>query len=244
MNKSLSPAAFLPFNHPFITTKKTFSNWRVLVKRESPLKASSFDENFTSSRMKMLICSSKRTAARTTLRASSLLHQKSPSHRIADSSIPQSSIHARPSKGPDSSPLFQAANFFGGWMLPDAIPIVPFAKTANQAGEEQKDIVRFIHPELWKHTKYGNGICFPGVTGNMPQDNLASIGKKPRASKPKTRNGCITCKWVPQWNHSLNVVKSSNTGIRIRRVKCDKGEPSCSRCVRNTTSTDGDRPGS
>jgi len=33
-------------------------------------------------------------------------------------------------------------------MLPDAIPIVPFAKTANQAGEEQKDIVRFIHPEL------------------------------------------------------------------------------------------------
>ncbi|KAH0443131.1 hypothetical protein CcaCcLH18_01244 [Colletotrichum camelliae] len=43
--------------------------------------------------------------------------------------------------------------------------------------------------------------------------------KKKRASKPKVRSGCITCK--------------------IRRVKCDEGKPTCTRCARADIKCDG-----
>ncbi|KAK2728926.1 hypothetical protein CKAH01_10622 [Colletotrichum kahawae] len=43
--------------------------------------------------------------------------------------------------------------------------------------------------------------------------------KKKRASKPKVRSGCITCK--------------------IRRVKCDEGKPTCTRCAKADIKCDG-----
>ncbi|KAI8215638.1 hypothetical protein K4K52_003637 [Colletotrichum sp. SAR 10_76] len=43
--------------------------------------------------------------------------------------------------------------------------------------------------------------------------------KKKRASKPKVRSGCITCK--------------------IRRVKCDEGKPTCNRCAKADIKCDG-----
>ncbi|KAG4420541.1 hypothetical protein IFR04_006361 [Cadophora malorum] len=46
-----------------------------------------------------------------------------------------------------------------------------------------------------------------------------SSKKVARASKPKTRNGCKTCK--------------------IRRVKCDEGKPECSRCLKFGVKCDG-----
>ncbi|KAN0098179.1 hypothetical protein V8E51_013842 [Hyaloscypha variabilis] len=42
---------------------------------------------------------------------------------------------------------------------------------------------------------------------------------KPRASKPKTRTGCVTCK--------------------IRRVKCDEAKPYCNRCIKACVKCDG-----
>ncbi|KAL2807765.1 hypothetical protein BJX63DRAFT_60948 [Aspergillus granulosus] len=43
--------------------------------------------------------------------------------------------------------------------------------------------------------------------------------RRSRATKLKVRTGCITCK--------------------IRRVKCDEGKPSCSRCVSTGRKCDG-----
>ncbi|KAL3482765.1 hypothetical protein BJX62DRAFT_100761 [Aspergillus germanicus] len=51
---------------------------------------------------------------------------------------------------------------------------------------------------------------------------MQSTARRPRASKPKVRTGCITCK--------------------IRRVKCDEGKPSCSRCLSTGRKCDGYAP--
>ncbi|KAJ0416331.1 hypothetical protein BJY00DRAFT_291773 [Aspergillus carlsbadensis] len=50
----------------------------------------------------------------------------------------------------------------------------------------------------------------------------ALTARRSRASKPKVRTGCITCK--------------------IRRVKCDEGKPSCSRCLTTGRKCDGYAP--
>ncbi|KAH8893618.1 hypothetical protein GQ53DRAFT_717175 [Thozetella sp. PMI_491] len=47
----------------------------------------------------------------------------------------------------------------------------------------------------------------PGITALPPR---ATQPKKTRASRPKVRSGCISCK--------------------IRRIKCDEGKPTCQRC--------------
>ncbi|KAF7589562.1 hypothetical protein BBP40_004141 [Aspergillus hancockii] len=46
---------------------------------------------------------------------------------------------------------------------------------------------------------------------------MSTAVKRKRASKPKVRTGCFTCKSVPA------------IGIQIRKVKCDEGKPECSR---------------
>ncbi|KAL2786953.1 hypothetical protein BJX66DRAFT_19476 [Aspergillus keveii] len=48
---------------------------------------------------------------------------------------------------------------------------------------------------------------------------MESTARRSRASKPKVRTGCITCK--------------------MRRVKCDEGKPSCSRCLSTGRKCDG-----
>ncbi|KAL3451530.1 hypothetical protein BJX65DRAFT_220400 [Aspergillus insuetus] len=48
---------------------------------------------------------------------------------------------------------------------------------------------------------------------------MESTPRRSRASKPKVRTGCTTCK--------------------IRRVKCDEGKPSCSRCLTTGRKCDG-----
>lgn len=60
--------------------------------------------------------------------------------------------------------------------------------------------------------------------------------KTSREGKPKTRTGCITCKYVlliPVSLHQLNILS------RIRRVKCDEGRPFCNRCIKFGTICDG-----
>ncbi|KAK1854601.1 hypothetical protein CCHR01_02765 [Colletotrichum chrysophilum] len=54
------------------------------------------------------------------------------------------------------------------------------------------------------------------IAVHVPQPPPA---KKKRASKPKVRSGCITCK--------------------IRRVKCDEGKPTCTRCAKADIKCDG-----
>ncbi|KAI1073760.1 hypothetical protein F5B20DRAFT_565982 [Whalleya microplaca] len=49
--------------------------------------------------------------------------------------------------------------------------------------------------------------------------STATPTKRKRASKPKARTGCLTC--------------------RIRRVKCDESKPSCTRCVSTGRTCDG-----
>ncbi|KAE9373944.1 hypothetical protein N431DRAFT_374634 [Stipitochalara longipes BDJ] len=52
---------------------------------------------------------------------------------------------------------------------------------------------------------------------NMPE--ISGRKTKPRASKPKTKTGCVTCK--------------------IRRVKCDEAKPTCNRCIKACIPCDG-----
>ncbi|KAI0008827.1 hypothetical protein F4779DRAFT_417657 [Xylariaceae sp. FL0662B] len=57
----------------------------------------------------------------------------------------------------------------------------------------------------------------PMEPGKEPQS--APPAKRKRASKPKVRTGCLTCK--------------------IRRVKCDEAKPSCTRCTSTGRTCDG-----
>lgn len=76
----------------------------------------------------------------------------------------------------------------------------------------------------------------------MPQ-NLAN---RRRASRPKTRTGCITCKYASSGAVTRYLAARGRKGarqtvffglvadrtiIRKRRVKCDESKPCCKRCV-------------
>ena len=50
-------------------------------------------------------------------------------------------------------------------------------------------------------------------------DDMPPATKRSRASKPKVRTGCLTCK--------------------IRRVKCDEGKPACQKCTSTGRKCDG-----
>jgi hypothetical protein len=61
----------------------------------------------------------------------------------------------------------------------------------------------------------------------------------------RCRSGCITCRYVilatyclslSQWMNTQTNLKSS---IRIRRIKCDEGKPSCKRCTSTGRKCDG-----
>ncbi|TLS28479.1 hypothetical protein PpBr36_01296 [Pyricularia pennisetigena] len=57
--------------------------------------------------------------------------------------------------------------------------------------------------------------------------------RRTRASKPKVRTGCITCKLSP------SIVSGATQGEVIRRVKCDEGKPACARCTSTGRHCDG-----
>jgi hypothetical protein len=71
--------------------------------------------------------------------------------------------------------------------------------------------------------------------------------KKTRASKPKVKTGCQTCKYVQVTDATRGSASSCGRGYkneakyvyRIRRVKCDETKPSCLRCVRFGHQCDG-----
>ncbi|KAI1207985.1 uncharacterized protein F4807DRAFT_161118 [Annulohypoxylon truncatum] len=62
-------------------------------------------------------------------------------------------------------------------------------------------------------------VIDPALSGSDSPSASATAPKRKRASRPKVRTGCITCK--------------------IRRVKCDETKPACTRCTSTGRKCDG-----
>lgn len=70
--------------------------------------------------------------------------------------------------------------------------------------------------------------------------------KRRRASGPKVKTGCSTCKSAFPPSYRLPTQRSSLqllTPPRVRRVKCDEAKPSCQRCTSTGRKCDGYSPG-
>ncbi|PMD39258.1 hypothetical protein L207DRAFT_513744 [Hyaloscypha variabilis F] len=74
---------------------------------------------------------------------------------------------------------------------------------------------------IMRHPSFGHKNPKVALEAYRPPSYLAPALKerKTRTSKPKTRNGCKTCK--------------------VRRVKCDEGKPECARCLKFGVGCDG-----
>lgn len=60
-----------------------------------------------------------------------------------------------------------------------------------------------------------------------------------RASTPRSKTGCITCKLVALLGASSGSVAANDFKLRIRRLKCGEERPSCYRCVKSGWQCDG-----
>lgn len=63
--------------------------------------------------------------------------------------------------------------------------------------------------------------------------------RRRRVFKPKTRTGCITCRYLPLSNSPTETKKD-----RIRRIKCDEAKPACLKCTSTGRKCDGYTTGS
>lgn len=61
-----------------------------------------------------------------------------------------------------------------------------------------------------------------------------------RKYAPKTRSGCLTCKYVTD-GYRITLARRLliDANIRIRRIKCDEAKPSCKRCTSTGRKCDG-----
>lgn len=77
----------------------------------------------------------------------------------------------------------------------------------------------------------------------IPGQSSSGLGsevktRKTRASKPKVKTGCQTCKYAPRPKLFLSGGNLYEVN-RIRRVKCDETKPSCLRCLKFGHQCDG-----
>jgi hypothetical protein len=70
------------------------------------------------------------------------------------------------------------------------------------------------------------------------EQHLGNKQKRIRASKPKVRSGCITCKYVDICTFT-DYNYRTDTKFRVRRVKCDETRPGCNRCKKFGRECDG-----
>jgi hypothetical protein len=93
----------------------------------------------------------------------------------------------------------------------------------------------------------------PDSMRNSSSSDCAPAPIRRRRANPKTRTGCITCKYVAQLGScsSSQIQTAALIFIppqcayivhRIRRIKCDEGKPSCFRCTSTGRKCDGYLP--
>ena len=87
------------------------------------------------------------------------------------------------------------------------------------------------------HWPPSNSSSRPPQASNTKKPTLPLVQNK-RKSAPKSRTGCLTCKYVPFPSTTWYIYRTDILA-RKRHVKCDEGKPSCQWCTTLGVGCDG-----
>jgi hypothetical protein len=84
------------------------------------------------------------------------------------------------------------------------------------------------------HTHHGSLLYLLCRVHSLLCVHLYKMEKRSRRSAAKVKTGCKTCKYVHLFatnSLALNTACGLLICLRVRRIKCDEGRPSCLKCV-------------